>query len=276
MNKNIDHHPTIDYHNEIADICRPLEKLNITYFCHVNVNDNLISGLTNNPDFHLHYLKNKYYNADIHLANSQLIRDYFVWDSIERYGSSLKMHQEASEFGVKHTFTIMEKSHLGNNYYHFATNQSNSSINQVYLANLDILKLFTMHFNNHVRHSRQLSSAYDIKVGIKPDAEGYNVLSKLDNNILRSQLLDELKLGNKFQLPNGKHLTERQLEILFWLHNGKTITDISIIMSIAEVTVNKHIADIKSKIGCYTQFQMGEYFTKLFGFSPELIERFTG
>lgn len=276
MNKYIENHPTIICQNDIAEICRPLKKLNITYFCHVNINDNRFSALANNPGFHRHYLENEYYNADIHMADSQLIKDHFIWDSIERRGKSLHMHQEAGELGVKHTFTILEKNHLGLNYYHFATNQHDRSINQVYLANLDILKLFTMHFIHQVHQSRQLSRAYDIKFGMDPDADGYTIVSRLDhenNFILRREFLSELKLGNHFQLPNGKSLTERQLKILYWLHNGKTISDISSIMHLAEITVHKHVADIKSKTGCYTQFQMGEYFSKLFSFSPDLIDR---
>lgn len=278
MNKHIDQHPSVEYHQDIVDICRPLQKLNITYFCHVNISDNQFSALTNNPGFHRHYLQKEYYNADIHMADSQLVKDHFIWDSVERYGSSLQMHQEAAEFGLKHTFTLADKNHVGTNYYHFATDQSCHSINQVYLANLDILKLFTMHFANQVRQSKQLLRAYEIKFGIRPDAEGYRVISELNNNshTLRREILDDLELGNQFPLPNGKTLTQRQLNILFWLHNGKTISDISSIINIAEITVNKHIAEIKAKIECYTQFQMGEYFSKLFSFSPDLIARFSG
>src|SRR3990167_5573464 len=176
MNKYIDQHPSITCHQDISEICRPLQKLNITYFCHVNINDQRFSALTNNPGFHRHYLNNEYYNADIHMANNQLIKDYFIWDSVERDGKSLQMHQEASEFGVRHTFTIYEKNHLGNNYYHFATNLTEKSITQVYLKNYDLLKLFIMHFSNHVSQSKLLSSAYEIKFDLNPDAEGYKVI----------------------------------------------------------------------------------------------------
>ena|SRR3990167_5346266 len=275
MNKYIDQHPSITCHQDISEICRPLQKLNITYFCHVNINDQRFSALTNNPGFHRHYLNNEYYNADIHMDNNQLIKDYFIWDSIERRGKSQQMHQDASEFGVRHTFTILTKNHLGNNYYHFATNLSDASINHVYLANLDILRLFILHFTNQVNQSKLISRAYDIKFDLDTDTEGYTIDSTLLGNhvLLRQEMLEEFKLGDKFQLPNGKSLTDRQLQILFLLHDGKTIHDISRILQIAEITVNKHIADIKLKVDCYTQFQMGEYFSKLFSFSPEFADR---
>jgi len=59
-------------------------------------------------------------------------------------------------------------------------------------------------------------------------------------------------------------LSPRQMEILRWLSQGKTATEIASILGVADVTVRKHIINIKNKSGCHTMFQLGEYYSKLF------------
>lgn len=58
-------------------------------------------------------------------------------------------------------------------------------------------------------------------------------------------------------------LSIREIEILSWLHRGKSINQISELLELAEITIKKYGASIKSKTGCYTQFQLGEYFSKM-------------
>ena len=158
MSNIISQHPIFNHANEIKDICKPLEKLSINYFAHVRVdNENNFSVLANNTGFLEHYLRNEYYNADIHLADNSKFGNYVIWDAIERYGQSEKMHREAAQFGVQHTFTIIEKNQNSNDYYHFAHQSSSNSINQVYLSNLDLLKCFILHFNDNVSQTNLLS-----------------------------------------------------------------------------------------------------------------------
>ena len=57
--------------------------------------------------------------------------------------------------------------------------------------------------------------------------------------------------------------SDRELEILSWLHKGKTINEIGQILGIADITIKKHIANVKRKSGCFTMFQLGEYFSNL-------------
>ena len=274
MNKTIENHPTIQNANEIADICRPLKMLGITYFCHVMIKDNQFLALANNPAFHRHYLSNKYYNADIHMAQNELSQQFIVWDAIECRGVSRKMDEAAQQFGVKHTFTITEKNPAGNQYYHFATDVTDTSINQVYLTNLEMLKLFIRHFNYNVSKSKELSTGYKLPFGLSEQTADFNLNTKPQINStasLHQEFINSLTLGNQLRLPNGMSLTGRQIEILYWLHLGKTIHDIAALTDIAEITVNKHIAEIKMRLECYTQFQLGEWFAKIFAQTPGLI-----
>jgi hypothetical protein len=268
MKNLIETHPSLIYANDIASICKPLLSLNISYFAHVNIDQSgQFSAITNNPKFTKHYLDKKYYNVDIHMAKEDLLTDYFIWDSIERRGASAVMHQEAAEFGVKHTFTIIDEGHNGHNYYHFATDLVGKTINQIYSSHLDLLKVFIMHFKDSVNQSKHLSDAYDLKFAIDSDATGYltNEDSKeltLNSAHIRKLFWEELRSFNKNDVFSTD-ITLRELEILWWLHLGKTIDDIAAILGRASITINRQIAEIKNKTRCYTQFQLGEFFSNL-------------
>lgn len=58
-------------------------------------------------------------------------------------------------------------------------------------------------------------------------------------------------------------LSSRQMEIMWWLHQGKTATEIAGILGVADVTIRKHIINIKMKTQCNTMFQLGEYYSKI-------------
>lgn len=275
MIKNVSKHPAILHAQDIADICRPLHKLNITYFSHVNIDkEKKFSALSNHPEFTHHYLKNKYYNVDIHMAEMDSIQNYCVWDSIQYTGLSAKMNVEARELGLRHTFTIIQKNNESQDYYHFATHLHDSSINQRYLANMDLLKLFIMNFKSTMQLSKSLSSVYDVKFSIDDNAQGYTIKlpqTPSDNTTMRKSFLDAIQLNEKFLIDGNRFLSLREIEILYWLHNGKTANDIACLLGIAAITVNKHIANIKTKTQCYTQFQLGELFSNLFNASQEVI-----
>ena len=178
MSTLIKRHPSLTQNQNVVDICKPLKSLGIGYFAHVQIDDkNRFSALATSAGFTEHYLKNEYYNVDIHMAQNTKLGSYVLWDMIERKGLSAKMHAEAAAFGVEHTFTIIEKDKKTKNYYHFASSTKSLSINQTYLSNLELLKLFIQYFNEKVKNSTDLSLAYQLKFSIASDAEGYQLSS---------------------------------------------------------------------------------------------------
>lgn len=258
----------------MSDLCRPLHRLNITYFSHVHIdNDNQFSALSNNPDFSKHYLLNEYYDADLHLAQTEQLGQFVIWDALEQNGKSAKLYQEASEFGVKHTFSLIEKGNTGTHYYHFATHLIGQSMNQVYLSHIDLLKMFILYFKDKVSQSKTLSQGYNMKFSVNMSASDdiENTIS-LAKPINRSDFLNEIPIKHYSPLNGLKSLSFREMQILAWLHYGKTADEIAIILNIAVITVKKHIVSIKNKTSCYTQFQLGEFFSELFNHSPELID----
>jgi DNA-binding CsgD family transcriptional regulator len=50
-------------------------------------------------------------------------------------------------------------------------------------------------------------------------------------------------------------LTDREIEALTWVARGKSSTDIAVIMSVSERTVNFHIQNVIRKLGVATRVQ---------------------
>lgn len=274
MQRLTNKHPAICYHDDIKSLCAPLTKLQITYFAHAYINkEKQFSVLNTSPDFLKHYMTNSYYNCDMHTVNDDLFGRYVIWDSLERQGLSRKMHEEASLFGVNHTFTIIKHSKEGSHFFHFATDKIDPSFNQIYLNNLDTLELFTHLFKERVAQQKSIAAAYNMTFDLDSKGSGYVFHNKgvLNQNKNEVMLDIQTHISPRKQMAHLNTLTKREWQVLLWLHYGKSLSQISAILTIAEVTVNKIISRIKEKTNCYSMFSLGEYFAHYCGKNPALI-----
>ena len=202
------------------------------------------------------------------MAGANKFGNYVLWDAIERSGQSEKMHIEAAEFGVQHTFTIIEKNNEMTNFYHFANDSSDTKINQVYIANLDLLRVFIQHFNENVAKSSLLSSAYDLKFNIDPLAEGFT--TKSDDIIFdkaRAEFLtymnkpdDKPKLLTPKFAHNDIYLSKRESECLYLYARGKIARDIAIMLGLSRRTVEHYLDKVKTKMGVASKNELIEKF----------------
>lgn len=242
-------HPSILHAKDIADICSPLHKLNITYFAHVRIShDKKLSAISSNPVFAMHYLKNKFYLADIHMLADNRFGDFFVWDGIEFRGDAARMCQQAGEMGLYYPFTIIERNSQSIDYYHFASNTTNRQINQTYIANLDLLKLFISYFKTNVTQSKMLSKAYqftfDVNAAPNTSFEDDAIIYERSDFI---QCIQSAKKHDRLQIDNVL-LSLRQSEILRQVVLGKTMKEISRVMNLSPRTVGHYFNTIKNKL----------------------------
>lgn len=262
--KEIFNHPALLYSAEIKEICKPLAKLGITYFSHVSVDKKGgFAGMSNNPAFHQHYLEKEYYNADVHLAKAEL-GSMIMWDNMPLTGRSALLYQESIAHGVNHTFSLIEKDDKATDCYHFATHLSSQFTNQIYLQNIDLLKIFILHFKDIIIKDKYLKKIYQIKFGINTRKSVYDLAPDAKYDVDRASFLKYYKMKQLNYIINGKKLTSREIEILAWLHYGKSCVEIAEILKLAEITVRKHIINIKTKTNTYSFFQLGELFANLF------------
>lgn len=259
MTNNIHKHPGLLYADEIDQLCRPLQKLNISYFAHVRIdNEKKFSGICNNPKFLEVYLENEYYNADIHLAQDNQFGKYVIWDAIEPSGLSYKMDTDAANLGVKHAFTIIDKNANGNDFYHFANNSTSKSINQVYIENIDLLKLFITHFKENMQNSKKLITTYDLQFEIDPDTDGFQINANSETQFTydKHEFLSSLSINKTNALPlifpglkATKMLSRREMECIHYYAKGKMAKDISQLIGLSRRTVEHYLESAKSKLG---------------------------
>ncbi|MBS0350133.1 MAG: hypothetical protein JSR33_02915 [Proteobacteria bacterium] len=250
-------HPALIHSQDMETICRPLTTLGITYFAHVNVTkQGHFSGISNNAKFAEHYLKNKYYNADIHLAKKHNLGCYILWDSLERIGLSEKMHTEAAQFGVRHTFTIIEKKHLHSNFYHFATHLKNNAINQIYIENIDLLQRFILYFNKVITSSSTLNKAYDIIFKLDHSSQGYTIkedhkFSKYqDKRLAFINDIQELERNDLFNSSPIASLSPQQHSCLKLLSEGYSAKKIAAILHLSSRTVENYLSNLRVILKC--------------------------
>lgn len=258
MLKYITKHPVFTNSQDIADICKPLELLNINYFSHAYIDSKgQFSALSNNPNFAELYIINKFYQADINMCKENL-GNLILWDSLDWQGESRRLNEIASTFGIDHTFTICEPNAGGYDYYNFSSNATSNTINQEYLRNLGLLKLFILNFRDKVFNS-SLASAYDFKFKINYDVDVKCISKTANDKIDRDKFLTTLNIKSTI----NKDLSMREIEILSWLQKGKTLDQIATILNLSEITIKKYIARVKEKTGCINLFQLGEYFSRI-------------
>lgn len=268
MNDKINQHPVITSASELKNICKPLHHFNITYFSHVHIdNDKNFCAIGNNPGFIGSYFRKKYYNDDVHMANPNKFDNFVMWDALDLGGRSNTMHEEASVFGVKHTFTIIEKSSAGSDFYHFANNSMSKSINQVYLANMDLLKKFILYFKHTMHQAKDLARAYDIQFKIDDNASGYIV--KTDENLkqtnrslfIQSVSNDILKPEEAcilFHKDSAKPiiLAPQQMKCFKLLVAGLTAKEMAIKLNLSYRTINHYLDRLRKILGCRSSKEM--------------------
>ena len=268
MKNKIKNHPMLLYPNEVAEICKPLEKLGITYFSHVTVDsENNFTALSKGPELAYHYLKQQYYNADIHMAAADKLGEMVVWDSIALTDKSAALSELGKAHGFYHTFTLIDKQVDASHFYHFATSKFSSTANQVYLSNIDLLKLFVQHFKEQVSGSKQLSEAYEFQFGLVEEVSKGFTLSPdsqlLHANQNRSAVFEEISIKqgvNNVLIHKDTHervtLSAQQMKCLSLLVKGYAAKQIAFEMNLSVRTVQHYLDRIKVVLGCKNSKEM--------------------
>ena len=258
MNKEniISSHPSFTLASDIANICAPLKALNIHYFGHAQISDKQqISTLGNSPDFTELYYQKEYYRFDLHMAPIQQKESYVIWDNIKRKKESECLFNDFMDFNLGHTFTICLKQNDHTDYFHFATKRGDDYMNQQYLLNLNRLYQFIYYFREKVNTQRELRRAYDIKMSIPLQNSGYFVSTPV--NATPTDIFEDVTHKKRIYLDHKTYLTLKEYELLGYLAVGKKIHEVAHIMKMSERTAKAHVHNIKQKLNCQNQFQLG-------------------
>jgi DNA-binding CsgD family transcriptional regulator len=240
-------HQSLSSSHDLLDICKPLQKFNIDYFGHALIDkNNKFSCQNTHPEFLEEYLKNKLYNFDLHTVDVNKFGKFIIWNAVEVTGKHNQLDYLAYQFGLKYTCTIVENDNNGLNLYHFSSSCDSPFINQVYVQNQDLLKLFVQHFKENVKQSSALMSAYNTKYEIEP-VEDYIGFILPDHQNLRNEFVKEI--SNSSSTLCGIHLSKREMTCLKLYVEGMTAKEIAATLSLSYRTVQNYIQSVKDKMG---------------------------
>jgi DNA-binding CsgD family transcriptional regulator len=253
-------HPILLYADELKNLCKPLEYLNITTFTHLQVDaNNQLTGLSNHPTCWINYMEKNYFDCDpLVMTKSEKIDigRYLVWDTVDCYGEASAMVQDAADFGFKHVFTIIKKEKDLTHFYNFGANLSDSGINQVYVNNIDLLDRFIGFFNSSVKRSKNLVEAYAIVMN--SNKKQFNNFNHKET-FLSSRLKEEKSLFLQ-TLLNSKstpyYLTRKELECAKLLVEGKTAKEIARICCLSFRTIEDRINSLKQKLNARNKSEL--------------------
>ena len=240
----------IDTQDLIA-LCQPLTALNITTFSHLrSYHNKQFNVLCNNQEFLTNYFKKQYYNADPCVQvkpESTDIGQFLVWDVIDCRGKTAAMIQDSADFNFKHVFTIIKKQPDFTEFYHFGTHLIESSINQFYVNNLDLLDRFITFFKRSIGQFKSLSKAYEQRFHANelstPDCSSWDKWPQL--NKVHNQRQDFLKA---ISMPDKNKLTNREIEYARLLLLGKTAKEIAVHLQQSPRTIEHRVDGLKSKL----------------------------
>jgi DNA-binding CsgD family transcriptional regulator len=242
----------------IAAICQPLfATTQINYFSHCVLEDDYkLTGAGTDPQLLDIYIKEKYYNYDIHNLKNVNTSQYIFWDLLPLAGKTKELYRIAQQMDFGHTFTIIKQTGNLKECFNFAGKIADEALNSLYLSYSGYLENFILYYKDKVNEDK-LRSIYTENFSVEQEKSSYLLKNQ-------SHSLIEQFPANKFVVNiNQLVLSKREISCLYWLSQGKTLEEIAQLLYISHRTVKAHIKNAKEKLNCQTLFQLGQSYHQL-------------
>jgi DNA-binding CsgD family transcriptional regulator len=270
--------------DSIVNICAPLKLLGIEHFCYYKVySDGTII------DFATHlawteFFYNKIYNLKYNPL--EIVDHFYVQDGISLWEMNPhnKIWQDGKEyFNVGNGITLsLEKNEIFSETCCFWTHRDNYQINNFYLNNLDLLKIFVTYFKEKARHLLERAKTDRLTIPKIAEVEGTNFTIKnnrdldLQNqNQLHKQFIATLypKKSNSINMDEDStnlskllitsidpSLTPQQAKCVELLLSGKSVKCVSAKLNLSPRTVEHYLATVRKKYHCRNVKELIAYY----------------
>jgi len=232
----------------VADICKPLEKLGITYFSFVrSFKDGSHIRLSNNPAWTQHYYSREFYNVVINQVPDA--EGNIPWSCIDRY----PLFHDASEyFDVDNGIVMVITSDDIVERYFFGSTRENRQVNYIYLHQIDILKKFVLYFKEYANSLIDKATKTRIMVP-KPILDDED--EKFYSNDLISEFLDDIQIKKVCIRAKGEDIfiSQNEAKILSLMKCGYTAKNISNEIGLTPKTVEIYRDKLKTKLNQYSR-----------------------
>ena len=242
------HHASLTSYQDMHALCAShLRELNI---CIVNLirvsrDGKKVSYLCDNLAWLEHYLAHDYPAIGFFEKNmADTGTAHTLWTAFNDDDPILI--DSRAMFNINYGITITRTHHQYTDYFNFGTAINNPSIQQELFAQQDKLDQFINLFYVQAKHLLQ-----------KANKSAF-YLSDFQKSSKTKPIRHHLGAAFDYQ-----YLTPRELDTIQWLLQGKTVPEIAMLLAIATRTAEKHVENIKQKLQCKTQCQLGFIAAKL-------------
>jgi len=242
----------------VNQICNPLiSDLNLNFFRYMRMyKDGSRITLTNHFNWTKFFYKRGYYKiawfdknpADLYKTS------YLLWNEKVQTDDNIVGKDCREKFNMFHGLTIIKHEQFFCDFYDFTTIEQNYKINELYVGYPEIFYKFCLYFKEKaadlIREAEK--ERFLVKKNIK-------LLDFKQTGVDIKALLEKINI-DKYYMDDETYLTETEVKIMSFYIKGLTSKDCAQILDISPRTVEMHLQNIKSKIGCKNSVELAYRF----------------
>lgn len=163
-------------------------------------------------------------------------------------GQSVLVKELKNHFNLSEGVEYVEKTADFVEVYGFGTNKPH-----IYKVSDYTFKHFIFAFKEQARKIIEGAEREKIRAPIFSKPLLIQELKTNEEKFIKEININRYYLGGAY---TGTHLTDREVECLNWCVRGKTAEEISILLSISNRTIERHLANVMRKLNCNKQSQL--------------------
>lgn len=237
-------HPILTSCHDVAQICKPLERLGINYFSYTRTykNGERVYLSTQARILENFFAKKHYLTCGNESHPDHYKGQIVLWSAF----SQQRCYAEAAEMDVAHGMYLFDPSKEYCESYAFATSNDNHRIVSTYFNNIELLKKFSYYVKE--KASSILQNIEKNRI-ILPVNDTYKELIKYESKNF-DDILSINWCSDKFKL------SKRQIECAKLIIQGNSAKEISIILNLSQRTVEYYSNLLKIKLHCRNKTEL--------------------
>jgi DNA-binding CsgD family transcriptional regulator len=243
--------------NKLIKICNPLQKiLDIPFFRYGKIfNDGSRFFLCNQPDVMRFIYQDGNYPLSWH-DNGKKAGEYeegcVIWATKKIQSTEEQRLMESKMknfFKVSEGITYRVRSSNFIEIYDFAGNDPS-----IYNVNSQTFKHFMYYFKEQA-NSLIKSAEHEKKIILPPNVQEIQLPSTKEKEVelIKNLVIKRHYLGENY---NHAYLTTQEVHCINWYVKGKSAKEIAQIINRSEKTINRHLENIKQKLGCHKKYEL--------------------
>ena len=217
-----------------------------------------LTHLCNLPEISEYYFSNELYKDNPFLKHPDLVQPGFMLASAVTNPDfqQAQMHVE-QKYQLYNLLLFFEREADVLHAHGFATTRQDSSLINIYLNNAERFRTFCEYFRKETTSLQKILDNMKVNFGTLAGAQFYATEKKKDPRFSANTQRKFFHWMNKMAAAEiSKPLSDRELECLELLLEGKPASQIAKHLSISTRTIEHHIDHIRNKLGCSTKAEI--------------------